>query len=75
MEGIKEKKIFREKTYNKVILLPKFDTNDFDFLIFLETNFFSKDLNLIKQIEIQNACEEIKDFPTNSLLFNTYVVD
>ncbi len=75
LEGIKEKKIFREKTYNKVILLPKFDTNDFDFLIFLETNFFSKDLNLIKQIEIQNACKEIKDFPTNSLLFSTYVVD
>ena len=38
-------------------------------------NYFSKDLNLIKQIEIQNACKEIKDFPTNSLLFNTYVVD
>ena len=35
----------------------------------------SPDSSVEDHTKMINACEEIKDFPTNSLLFNTYVVD
>ena len=48
---------------------------DFDFVILVETNFFSKDLNIIKENKFINHCEEYKNFASNSLLFNTYLID
>ena len=48
---------------------------DFDLVILLETDFFSKDLNIIKESKLINHCEEYKNFASNSLLFNTYLID
>ena len=54
----------------------QFEQKTFSFLCSEDQDIISAaKMNGIKQIEIQNACKEIKDFPTNSLLFNTYVVD
>ena len=72
---IKRNSIFADKLYNQVILIPDFNMSDFNFLIYLETNFVMNDLNLIKKNRLNNACEEYENYSVNSLLFNTYIID
>ena len=48
--------IFLDKPYNQVALIPNFNMIDFNFLIYLETNFAMNDLNLIKKNGLGNAC-------------------
>tara|TARA_B100000003_G_scaffold43317_1_gene37103 strand:- start:1286 stop:2005 length:720 start_codon:yes stop_codon:yes gene_type:complete len=75
MSEIRRNPIFVDKPYNQVILTPDFKMIDFNFLIYLETNFVINDLNLIKRNGLENACEEYENYPRNSLLFNTYIID
>ncbi len=75
MSEIRRNSIFVDKPYNQVILTPDFKMIDFNFLIYLETNFVINDLNLIKRNRLENACEEYENYPRNSLLFNTYIID
>ena len=72
---IKKNSIFLDKPYNQVALIPDFNMKDFNFLIYLETNFVMNDLNLIKKNGLDNACEEYENYSANSLLFNTYTID
>ena len=72
---IRKNSIFLDKPYNQVALIPDFKKIDFNFLIYLETNFVMNDLNLIKKNGLDNACEEYENYSANSLLFNTYTID
>ena len=72
---IRKNSIFLDKPYNQVALIPDFNMIDFNFLIYLETNFEMNDLNLIKKNGLDNACEEYENYSVNSLLFNTYTID
>ena len=72
---IRKNSIFLDKPYNQVALIPDFNMIDFNFLIYLETNFVMNDLNLIKKNGLDNACEEYENYSANSLLFNTYTID
>ena len=72
---IRKNSIFLDKPYNQVALIPDFNMIDFNFLIYLETNFVMNDLNLIKKNGLDNACEEYENYSANSLLFNTYNID
>ena len=72
---IRKNSIFLDKPYNQVALIPDFNMIDFNFLIYLETNFEMNDLNLIKKNGLDNACEEYENYSANSLLFNTYTID
>ena len=72
---IKRNSTFMDKPYNQVVLIPDFNMIDFNFLIYLETNFVTDDLNLIKKNGLDNACEEYENYSANSLLFNTYTID
>ena len=72
---IKRNSTFMDKPYNQVVLIPDFKMIDFNFLIYLETNFVMNDLNLIKKNGLDNACEEYENYSANSLLFNTYIID
>ena len=72
---IRKNSIFLDKPYNQVVLIPDFNMIDFNFLIYLETNFVMNDLNLIKKNGLDNACEEYENYSANSLLFNTYTID
>ena len=74
-ERIKNSSLFSEKLYNRNLLIPLSKNMDFDFVILVETDFFSKDLNIIKENKFINHCEEYKNFASNSLLFNTYLID
>ena len=64
-----------DKHYNQAVLTPDFNMIDFNFLIYLETNFVMDDLNLLKKNGLDNACEEYENYSANSLLFNTYTID
>ena len=75
MSEIRRNSIFVDKPYNQVVLTPDFNMIDFNFLIYLETNFVTNDLNLIKKTGLDNACEEYENYSANSLLFNTYTID
>ena len=75
MSEIRRNSIFVDKPYNQVILTPDFNMIDFNFLVYLETNFVINDLNLIKRNGLENACEEYENYPRNSLLFYTYTID
>ena len=72
---IRKNSIFLDKPYNQVALIPDFNMIDFNFLIYLETNFVMNDLNLIKKNGLDNACEEYENYSANSLLFNIYNID
>ena len=72
---IRKNSIFLDKPYNQAVLIPDFNMIDFNFLIYLETNFVMNDLNLIKKNGLDNACEEYENYSVNSLLFNTYTID
>ena len=56
-------------------ITPDFKEIDFNLLIYLETNLVLNDLDLIRRNGLDNACEEYKNYPRNSLLFNTYTID
>ena len=75
MSEIRSNSIFVDRKYNQAVLTPDFDSIDFNLLIYLETNFVLNDLDLIKKNGLDNACEEYKNYPRNSLLFNTYIID
>ena len=75
MPEIRENSIFVDRPYNQAVLIPDFNVMDFNFLIFIETNFVVNDLNLIRKNGLENACEEYENYSTNSLLFNTYIID
>ena len=75
MSEIRRNSIFMDIPYNQAVLTPDFNMIDFNFLIYLETNFVMSDLNLIKKTGLDNACEEYENYSANSLLFNTYTID
>ena len=72
---IERNSIFVDRPYNQVVLSPNFNIIDFNFLVYLETNFVKNNLNLIKKNRLENACEEYENYSSNSLLFNTYIID
>ncbi len=72
---IRSNSVFNDRAYNLAILVPNFKITDFDFLIHLETNFLFNGLDLIQKSGLDNACEEYENYPANSLLFNTYIID
>ena len=72
---IERNSIFVDRPYNQVVLSPNFNIIDFNFLVYLETNFVMNNLNLIKKNRLENACEEYENYSSNSLLFNTYIID
>ena len=75
LSEIERNSIFVDRPYNQVVLSPDFNMIDFNFLIYLETNFVTNDLDLIKRNRLANACEEYENYSSNSLLFNTYIID
>ena len=75
LSEIERNSIFVDRPYNQVVLSPDFNMIDFNFLIYLETNFVMNDLDLIKRNRLANACEEYENYTSNSLLFNTYIID
>ena len=75
MSEIRRNSVFVERPYNQAVLTPKFNMIDFNVLIYLETNFVIDNLDLIKKNGLDNACEEYENYSTNSLLFNTYIID
>ena len=75
MSEIRSNSTFADRPYNQAVLIPDFNEIDFNLLIYLETNLVLNDLDLIKRNGLDNACEEYKNYPRNSLLFNTYIID
>jgi hypothetical protein len=75
MSEISSNSIFADRPYNQAVLAPDFNKIDFNLLIYLETNLVLNDLDLINRNGLDNACEEYKNYPRNSLLFNTYIID
>ena len=75
MPELRRNSIFVDRPYNQAVLIPDFNMMDFNFLIFLETNFVMNDLNLVRKNGLENACEEYENYSANSLLFNTYIID
>ena len=75
MPELRKNSIFVDRPYNQAVLIPDFNMMDFNFLIFLETNFVMNDLNLVRKNGLENACEEYENYSANSLLFNTYTID
>ena len=75
MPEIGSNSIFVDRPYNQAVLTPDFNIIDFNFLIFLETNFAVNELNLLRKNGLENACEEYENYSTNSLLFDTYIID
>jgi len=75
MSEIRSNSIFADRPYNQVVLTPDFKEIDFNLLIYLETNLVLNDLDLVRRNGLDNACEEYKNYPRNSLLFNTYIID
>ena len=75
LSEIERNSIFVDRPYNQVVLSPNFNIIDFNFLVYLETNFVMNNLNLIKKNRLENACEEYENYSSNSLLFNTYIID
>ena len=75
LSEIERNSIFVDRPYNQVVLSPNFNIIDFNFLVYLETNFVTNNLNLIKKNRLENACEEYENYSSNSLLFNTYIID
>ena len=75
MPELRKNSIFVDRPYNQAVLIPDFNMMDFNFLIFLETNFVMNDLNLVRKNGLENACEEYENYSANSLLFNTYIID
>ena len=75
LSEIERNSIFVDRPYNQVLLSPNFNIIDFNFLVYLETNFVMNNLNLIKKNRLENACEEYENYSSNSLLFNTYIID
>ena len=75
MSEIRSNSIFADRPYNQGVLTPDFKEIDFNLLIYLETNLVLNDLDLIRRNGLDNACEEYKNYPRNSLLFNTYTID
>ena len=75
MSKIKNNSIFADRPYNQAVLTPDFNKKDFNLLIYLETNLVLNDLDLIRRNGLDNACEEYENYPRNSLLFNTYIID
>ena len=75
MSEIRSNSTFADRPYNQAVLIPDFNETDFNLLIYLETNLVLNDLDLIKRNGLDNACEEYKNYPRNSLLFNTYIID
>ena len=75
MSEIRSNSIFADRPYNQAVLTPDFKEIDFNLLIYLETNLVLNDLDLIRRNGLDNACEEYKNYPRNSLLFNTYIID
>ena len=75
MPELRRNSIFVDRPYNQAVLIPDFNVMDFNFLILIETNFVVNDLNLIRKNGLENACEEYENYSTNSLLFNTYIID
>ena len=71
MPELRKNSIFVDRPYNQAVLIPDFNMMDFNFLIFLETNFVMNDLNLVRKNGLENACEEYENYYANSLLFNT----
>ena len=72
---IRSNPVFIDKSFNQAVLTPNFNMKDFNFLVYLETNFVLNDLNLIRKNGLENACEEYENYSSNSLLFNTYIID
>tara|TARA_B100000963_G_scaffold34860_1_gene25910 strand:- start:1826 stop:2545 length:720 start_codon:yes stop_codon:yes gene_type:complete len=75
MTKIRSNTFFVDRPYNQAVLTPNFKMIDFNFLIYLETNFVSNDLSLLKENGLENACQEYENYSSNSLLFNTYIID
>tara|TARA_Y100000022_G_scaffold170852_1_gene157060 strand:+ start:74 stop:793 length:720 start_codon:yes stop_codon:yes gene_type:complete len=75
LSEIERNSIFVDRPYNQVVLSPNFNIIDFNFLVYLETNFVMNNLNLIKKNRLENACEEYENYSSNSLLFDTYIID
>ena len=75
MSEIRSNSIFADRPYNQAVLIPDFKEIDFNLLIYLETNLVLNDLDLVRRNGLDNACEEYKNYPRNSLLFNTYIID
>ena len=75
MPQIRSNPIFVDRPYNLAFLIPDFEMIDFNFLVYLETNLVTNELDLIQKNKLDNACKEIENFSANSLLFNTYIID
>jgi hypothetical protein len=75
MSEIRNNSIFVDRPYNQAVFTPDFNILDFNFLIYLETNFVVNDLNLIRKNGLETACEEYENYSSNSLLFDTYIID
>ena len=75
LSEIERNSIFVDRPYNQAVLSPNFNIIDFNFLVYLETNFVMNNLNLIKKNRLENACEEYENYSSNSLLFDTYIID
>ena len=75
ISDMRSNSIFVDRPYNQAVLTPDFNFIDFNFLIFLETNFVVNELNLLRKNGLENACEEYENYSTNSLLFDTYIID
>jgi hypothetical protein len=75
MPQIRSNPIFVDRPYNLAFLIPDFEMIDFNFLVYLETNLVTNELDLIQKNKLDNACKEYENFSVNSLLFNTYIID
>jgi hypothetical protein len=75
MPQIRSNPIFVDRPYNLAFLIPDFEMIDFNFLVYLETNLVTNELDLIQKNKLDNACKEYENFSANSLLFNTYIID
>ena len=75
VDKLKDNKGFLDRPFNSTMLIPTFKQLDFDFLILLETDIRLKDFDFLEDGGIKSACKQYDNFSSNSLSFDTYILD
>ena len=75
VDQLREYKVFLNRPFNSIMLIPTFKQSDFDLLILLETDIRLKDFDFLEAGGIKSACEQYDNFSSNSLSFDTYILD
>lgn len=75
VDQLRENKVFLNRPFNNIMLIPTFKQSDFDLLILLETDIRLKDFDFLEAGGIKSACKQYDNFSSNSLSFDTYILD